>query len=424
MLIKKIKRKLAADKENKNLLGNIISLATLQGVNYILPLLTIPYLVRVLGPEYFGLLAFSMATIMYFNLITEYGFNLSATRQISISRDDECKLNEIFSSVMIIKTALMLFCFGLMVLLVFSFKKFEQHWELYFLSFGVVIGNVLFPVWLFQGLERMKYISYLNIASKGFFTVCIFIFVQDKEDYLFVPFLTSVGFITTGVWSLYITKKNLNVHFYWQKKTTLVFQLVDGWHVFLSTIAISIYTVSSTFVLGISTNNTIVGYFVAADKIVQAFKGIYQPISQSIYPLIGKKLQSNKRLGLDFIRKTTYFIGFSMFAISTILFLSAESIVNLVLGEKYQKSVLLLQVMAFLPFIIALSNMFGVQTMLNLGYKEAFGKILLAGAFLGVGLNSFLVPMYEGLGASLALVIVEIFVATLMFCYLKFLKRG
>jgi PST family polysaccharide transporter len=422
-MLKKLKEKLTDTEEKKRLFSNIISLGVLQGANYILPLLTVPYLVRVLGPDYFGLLAFATATIAYFILITDYGFNLSATRQISINRDAPKKLEEIFSSVMMIKISLMFISFGLMAVLVFSFEKFSKHWEVYFITFGTVIGQVLFPVWLFQGMERMKYITYLNIGAKAFFTVCVFIFVKEKADYLLVPLLTSMGFIVAGIWSLYLVKKEFGINFAWQTTGTLKFQLAEGWHVFFSSMAISLYTISTTFILGLFTNNTVVGYFAAADKIVQAVKGLYQPVSQAIYPLIGKKIHEDKQEGLEFIRKTTWIVGTGMFVISVMLFLTAEPIVNLLLGEQYQQSVLLLQIMAFLPFIIALSNIYGIQTMLNLGYKKAFSRILVAAAILGLGLSFVLVPLYEGLGTAVTLLVVEVFVTVFMYVYLKFWKR-
>lgn len=418
-MIKKLKHKLTGTEEKKRLVSNIFSLGVLQGASYILPLLTVPYLVRVLGPEYFGLLAFATATIMYFMVITDYGFNLSATRQISIHRDDKAKLNEIFSSVMMIKIALMVVSFGLMALLVFSFEKFSQHWEVYFITFGMVIGQVLFPVWLFQGMERMKYITYLHISAKAFFTVCVFIFVKEQSDYLMVPLLTALGFIVAGVWSLYLVKKKFGIRFQWQAAQTLKFQLAEGWHVFFSSMAISLYTISTTFILGLFTDNIVVGYFAAADKIVQAVKGLYAPVSQSIYPLIGKKIHEDKQAGLAFVHKTKWIVGTGMFVISATLFMLAEPIVNLLLGEQYQQSILLLQIMAFLPFIIALSNMYGIQTMLNLGYKQAFSRILVAAALLGVGLSFVLVPIYEGIGTAITLLAVEIFVTIVMYIFLR-----
>lgn len=422
-MLKKLKHKLTGTEEKKRLAGNIFSLGVLQGANYILPLLTLPYLVRVLGPEYFGLLAFATATIMYFMLITDYGFNLSATRQISIHRDNKDKVNEIFSAVMMIKSALMVISFSLMALLVFSFEKFSQHWEVYFITFAIVPGQVLFPIWLFQGMERMKYITYINIGAKIFFTVCIFIFVQEQADYLLVPLLTAMGFIVAGFLSLYLVMKVFNVRFSWQTTATLKCQLAEGWHVFFSSMAISLYTISTTFILGLYTNNTILGYFAAADKIIQAIKNIYQPISQAIYPLIGSKINENKQTGLEFTRKIMWVVNIGMFVISVLTFLLAEPIVNLLFSQQYEESALFLKVMAFLPFIVSLSNILGVQIMLNLGYQQAFSRILVAAAFLGIGLSLILVPLYEGLGTSITLLVVELFVALIMYVYLIFLKR-
>lgn len=418
-MLVKLKNKLTSTDEKKRLVGNIFSLGVLTGANYILPLFNLPYLVRILGAEYFGLLAFATATITYCILITNYGFNLSATRQISIHRDDQDKVSEIFSSVMMIKTALMMASFVLMLLLVFSIEKFSQHWEVYLITFGTVIGQLLFPVWLFQGLEDMKHITYLNLGTKAFFTICVFLFVKEQSDYLLVPLLTGMGLIFAGIWSLYLAKKQLNVRFVWQSTATLKFQLAEGWHVFLSSMAVSLYTISTTFILGLFTNSALVGYFAAADKIVQAVKGLYTPVSHAIYPLISKKIHVKKQAGLAFISETTWFVGTGMFVISTISFLMAQPIVNLLFGPKYQQSVLLLQIMAFLPFITTLSNIYGIQTMLNLGYKQAFSRILILNATIGMSMSFIFVPRYQALGAACVILLVEILVTIMMLIFLR-----
>jgi len=406
-------------KDKKRLLENFISLSILQGANYILPLITLPYLVRVLGPEKFGLLAFAQAFVAYFGILIDYGFNLSATREVSIHRDNKEKLNEIYSSVTIIKISIYIISLILMSIIVFSFEKFKKDYLLYYLYFLGMISGILFPSWLFQGLEKMKYITIINIATRVFFTIMIFVLIKEQTDYYFVPILNSIGGILGGFAALWIIRKNFNIKFKIPTLDRILYELKEGWHIFISTVAISLYTVSNTFILGLFTNNTIVGYYSAAEKIIKAVQGLLTPVSQTIYPYISKLVKESKEKGLKFLQKITFLIGGISFISSLILFIFADLVVKFLLGNQYEESVPVLRILAFLPFIIALNNIFGIQTMLTFNYKEAFSKILISASIINILLAFILVPLYQHIGISFAVLISEIFVTVFMFLFLQ-----
>ncbi len=405
--------------EKKRLFENFVSLSVLQGLNYLLPLVTFPYLVRVLGVEKFGLLAFATATIGYFQILTDYGFNLSATRDISIHRDDKEKVEEIFSAVMIIKFWLLIVSLLLLTVLVFSFEKFRHDWLVYYLTFGMVVGQTLFPVWFFQGMERMKYITFLNILAKALFTVAIFIFVKKQVDFWMVPLLNSLGFLVAGVVSLYLVFVNFKIYIKFPTKDTIIVQLKGGWHIFVSTVAISLYTISTPFILGLFTNNKIVGYYSAADKIIKAIRGLLAPILQTIYPFINKKVVVSKEEGLKIIRIVTVCVAIFTFIISTTVLAFAQEITCLLLGKNYFQSIAILKILSITPFLIGLSNIFGIQTMISFGRNKAFRNILISASFINIILSLLLVPSFNHFGSAFSVVIVELFVTMSMLIYLQ-----
>ncbi len=188
-------------KERKVILANFLSLSTLQAITYVLPIIVLPYVIRAIGPEKFGLVSFAQAFVQYFLILTDYGFSLSATRELSLCRQDKSEVSRIFSTVMTVKIILAALSFCVLWLVVSTVPRFKQDWLVYVYSFGIVIGQTLFPVWFFQGTERMKYIAVINIAAGITFASLVFIFVRGASDYLLIPLFYSAVSIVSGITS-------------------------------------------------------------------------------------------------------------------------------------------------------------------------------------------------------------------------------
>ncbi len=395
--------------DKKRLLSNFFSLVSLQGVNYILPLLTFPYLVRVLGVEYFGLLAFATAIITYFTIITDYGFNLTATREISVHRDNKEKVIEIFSAVMSIQFILMLLSFLLLVILIFSFERFSKDWEVYFITFGTVIGQMLFPVWFFQGMERMKYITYLNIFAKSIFTVAIFIFVKEQNDFYLVPLFTSIGFILAGILSLVIIQKEFKVKFVFQPIDTIKYYLFDGWYLFKTRIFVSLYTVTNIFLLGVFTNNTVVGFYSIAERIVNAVGGLFAPANQAIYPFMTKLYQEKKILFVKFVRK----ISFIYISISSILFilmyLFGRDIVELINGTVNSDITDIYFILVFLIFTVPFGALYAQVLVTRLENKK-ISEIVRDVAILNIVLVPICITLFGAMGMAIVVVLLQYYI--------------
>jgi len=360
----------------KILVENFVSLSFLQIANYIFPLVTLPYLVRVLGPEKYGLIAFAQAFIGYFQILTDYGFNLSATREISINRENKEKISEIFSSVMIIKFFLLLVSFVLMSATIFSFGKFRQNWLIYYLTFGMVLGQTLFPIWFFQGMEKMKYITFLNILSKFIFTVATFAFIRRASDFLYVPLLNSSGFIISGIISIWLIVTNFCVKMRVPRLEVILKYFKDSTQFFLSRVSISVYTFTNTFVLGLFKSTQEVGYYSVAEKLYIALQQIYQPMGNTLYPYVAHK----KNIWL--YRRIFKVVFFFNFIIALVLFVLAKQIINIIFGTNLDISASIFRILLLSYIVVVPSILLGYPLLAAMGFPIYANISVVAGSFL------------------------------------------
>jgi len=266
-------------------------------------------------------------------------------------------------------------------------------------------------------MENMKWITILNIIARSIFTVLIFVFVHKESDYLNVAIINSLGSIVAGIISLIIVFKNFKIKFILPKFENVKYQLKEGWHIFISNIAISLYTISNTFILGLFTNNTIVGYYSGAEKIIKAVQGLITPISQTIYPYLSKLATDSKEKALNFLSRLLKLVGSISFIVSILIFILAGPIVNIILGSKYQESILPLRILAFIPFIAVLSNVFAIQGLYNFGKQAIVSKYVVIIALLHLAYLTFFIHLYQAIGVAISWTITEILITITSFYY-------
>jgi PST family polysaccharide transporter len=414
-VIRSLREKLQV-KEHRTIAENFLSLSVLQVLNYALPLVTFPYLTRVLGAEKFGLVAFAQALNTYFSVIVDYGFNMSGTREISVSRNDPSKLSKIVSAIFTIKFFLLLLSFAVLGGLTFAVPKFRVYWQLYLLSFGMVIGNALFPVWFFQGMEAMKYITFLNFLAKFLFTGLIFVFVRSSGDYLYVPVLNSLGYVVAGILSLWIIIKTFHIRIERIPRQELLRVAKDGWHLFISRVSISLYTVTNSFLLGLFESMATVGYYVAAEKIVRVSMNLFAPVFQSLYPFMAQKAAASKESAVRNLSKLLKIVSVLGLLLSMVFLLFAKPIALLVLGPAYDTAITLLRILSVIPFVVAIASVLANLTMVPFKLDNYLMRIYVFGAAINFLLVLFLVGALhlKGQGAAVATVTTELVITGLM----------
>ncbi len=398
------------NKEFKRVFGNFFYLSVTNFANFVLPLITFPYLVQKLGVSNFGLLAFATAIITYFQTLTDFGFNLTATRQVTVNRFRPSKLSTIVSAVFAIKLLFLMLSSLILLFLVAAIPKFQEHSSVYFYTFGLVIGQCLFPSWFFQGIEKIRIISILNLFSKIFFTFCIFIFINVESDFYLVPIINSLGQISIGIVAIVIMLNKYKVKIKIPTITQMDFYFKDGWHIFISNISVTLYSSAIITILGFFSNNIIVGYYSVADKVIQIFRSFLAPLSQAVFPYLSSiALTSREKvLSTNFLMLKCGLI--LMICISLGIYYFANDIIFIVMKKDIAEASAVLKILSPIPVLIFLANIFALFTMIVFARNRQYSKIIVSAGIISIILSFIMIPLFTYIGAAITVLLIEIYV--------------
>jgi|FLOH01.1.fsa_nt_gi polysaccharide transporter, PST family len=390
--------------DKKIIAGNYVSLFVLQIANYLLPLLILPFLVRVLGTEKFGLIMFAQSLVLFLTIFVDFGFNLSGTREISLAREEKQKLSEIFTAIIIIKVGLVLIASFILFGVVNFFTRFRIDAQIYYLSFGVVIGQSIFPVWFFQGIEKMKFITFINIAAKTIFTLLVFVFIRVQSDYTLVPIFNSLGFIVSGIFGFLFCFRYVDFKF---PPLSLIRRLLlESYSLYISNFAASLYTASNVFILGIFAGNTIAGVYASMEKLILAIKNIFTPLYQALYPWLSNQADYIKIKTIKRIRPIIFIVSL-LITIAILLF--GKTLLLIIYNNSLISSyATIFKILSFISIFSALNMLYNSLYFPSVKKYKVRMNILISGGVFNISLSLVLVYYFGIYGTAITVVTTEL----------------
>jgi PST family polysaccharide transporter len=403
---------------HSRVVDNAVALYVVLFANYLLPLITVPYVVRVLTPSGYGLGAFAVSFAGFFGTVADYGFNLTATRAVSVNRDSRPEVSRISTQVMFTKAVILAHCAAMFWILTWAVPKLRGNNLVMWMGFLQVAMLSFTPFWLYQGLEELRFSSRVNLAARVAYVPALFLFVRHPADtWKWMLLQAVVAAISAGI--LWINAcLRLGVGWVRPRWADLRTQLREGFSLFVSQAAVKAYTSGNTFILGMFTNMEVAGYYSAAERVVQMILGLLGPVSQAVYPRAAQLAASSRQAALELTRKMMVFMGTAGFGLSAGVLVAAPWAVPVLLGARFLPSITIMQILSPLPFLIALSNVLGIQVMVPFKHDVAFTVILVAAGLFNLGMSSLLAPHWLGNGMAFSVTFSELLVTASMFWYL------
>lgn len=391
-----------------SLIKNSLALIALQGVNYIIPLVTLPYLVRVLGPTEYGNVSIAFSIIQYAVLFTDFGFNLSISKKIAQNKHNKSFISKLYFNTVATKFILAIISGVVILFLVFSFPKLFEIRYIILCGYLQVFSSVFIPIWLFQGIERAATYSFISIAIKLLIIPLTYLFVNSNNDGGISLLIQGFILLLTALVAIYYVHKKQYISFIYPKARIMFSIFQDALPIFIGTLAVSLYTLSTPLILGLMSNSTEVGFFSAADKLRGAFLGIFLVLGGVLYPRISRLFCENPDKAFLFLRRLLV-IATTVLMISSMFFYTFSSeIANIILGKQYINSKILIQIMSPMILLIPLSVIFSNYILLSLGHNNLFAKVPVITLCFHLGYSFILCKYYGALGASIAILTTEI----------------
>ena len=390
--ITEIKNKINSSKNGKTVFANFGYLSLLQIAGYVFPLITMPYLARVIGADGFGKIAFASAIVVWIQTISDWGFNLTATRDVAQNRNDKEKVSRIFSNVLWARCILTILSGLILLFVVLVVPYLRENADIIFGTFLLVPGYILFPEWFFQAIERMKYTTIFNLIIKLIFTISVFIFIHKREDYLIQPLLTTIGYLLCGIGALYLILKKWGYTLYKPELTEILETIRNSADVFINNLMPNLYNSFSVMLLGFFCGSTANGVYDGGNKFPTIFYNFQSVLSRAFYPFLARRPDKH-----SFYAKLN--IGSALIG-AVFLIAISPLVIKIMLGDEFEKSVIVMQILSFSVVFLAMSYTYGTNYLIINHKEKPLRNLTFVSSIVGMCVSIPLVYYFSYIGAA------------------------
>ncbi len=398
---------------------NIVSLYVLYFATYASSILTLPYLARTLGPSSFGSLAATQAYAWCIQMIVEYGFNFSGARAAQKIRSDKFALADLIANIHGAKSGLFALCFAVTLLLAPYIPAFHANSQLlvYGLIFGCAQGFT--PIWIFQGIDRMKQFTVLDSSIRMVSTTFIFLLVKSPHDNGLAMGVQAIGACVTTMIGLTIIWWRVPLRV--PSRQGILERLREGGNLFIYRLTYNVQMYANPLLLSFFAAPRFVAFYSGPERIAKFALGVIGPFSEGIYPYLGRKFDESQDSGR---KLALYTVGATVLltaGLSIVMFLLSPWLVRLALGDGFGDAVSVARILSFLPLVAGLVNSLGVQWMIPMGMGRKYNIITLCSFALHLCLSAILCSRWQHLGMASSVVLSQSVAALAM---LYFVRHG
>lgn len=349
-------------KRQSSIFENLTYITALQLFVMATPLITYPYLVRVLGKELYGWVITAQIVASYCSIFIDFGFKSVSAKHISIHRNNQEKLSEIISTILLSQWIIWIFCLIGYLFIIYWIPAYREHLWLFIFSFGLTFNELLFPQYYFQGIEKMKYITLINVFIRLIFVILTFFVIKSSQDYIYVPLISTIGYIIGGLWALYIIFIKHRIRFIMPAFNTISFYMKDAAPIFFTDIICTIKDKLNYLLLG----GCVGMKEVVAYDLGSRFTNILVKPSSILATVLFPKMAKEKNIHLAQKICIIILIGMIICVLSLNLFL--PQIVHFFIADTIDLLPIRLYTLA--PIILGLSSYIASNIIIALGYNK------------------------------------------------------